>query len=288
MGFDWDHAKTFLAVVEEGSLSGAARVLGQTQPTVSRQIAALESTLNTTLFERTGRSVMLTPFGADLVDHVRAMAQGADMVALAAMGQSRSIEGQVRITAAELMSALVLPPLVNEIGAQAPKLEIDLVADNGLRDLIRREADIAIRHARPEQPNLFARRLRDETMLFCASQDYLEKAGVPTRESLRGHQIVSYVDADRMLGHLAPLDLGLTRENLRFTSSSQGVVLQMVRAGLGIAILPAQSIMAFPDIAPVLTEIDAFKLPTWLVTHGELKTSRRIRLVFDHLAKRLS
>ncbi|WP_424971170.1 LysR family transcriptional regulator [Dinoroseobacter sp. S76] len=288
MEFDWDHAKTFFAVVEEGSLSGAARALGQTQPTISRQIAALEAALNATLFERTGRSVMLTPFGADLLDHVQAMARGADLVSLAAMGQSRSIEGQVRITAAELVSALVLPALLTEISVQAPRLEIDIVADNGIRDLVRREADIAIRHARPEQPNLYAKRLRDESMQFCASPRYLESAGHPTPQTLSAHQIVSFVDADRLLSYLVPAGMPLSRANIRYTASSQYVALEMARAGLGIAILPTHAIAACPDLRPVLTEIEAFKLPTWLVTHSELKTSRRIRLVFDLLAERLS
>ncbi len=288
MGFDWDHAKTFLAVADEGSLSGAARVLGQTQPTISRQIGAFESSLNATLFERTGRSVALTQSGVELLDHVRAMARGADMVSLSALGQSQLVEGQVRITASELMSALVLPPIVTEIAKKAPSLEMDIIADNGVRDLVRREADIAIRHARPDQPNLFAKRLRDESMRFFASTAYLEAVGHPAKHSVSSHQILSFVDADRMLGYLLPLGLEITRANFRFTSSSQFVALQMARDGLGIAILPEKAAEKFPDLVPVLSEISVFKLPTWLVTHSELKTSRRIRLVFDHFSDRLS
>ena len=288
MSFDWDHIKTFLAVVDEGSLSGAARALGQTQPTVSRQVAALESSLNATLFERTGRSVALTPFGGELLDHVRAMARSADMISLSAMGQSQSVEGKVRLTASELMSAFVLPPLVKEISQQAPLLEIDVVADNGVRDLVRREADIAIRHARPDQPNLFTKRLRDERMRFYASKAYIEARGHPTKHNLSSHQIVSFVEADRMLSYLVPAGLELARENFRFTSSSQFVALQMARDGLGLAILPERAVGALPDLVPIEIDIGAFELPTWLVTHRELKTSRRIRLVFDHVGDRLS
>ena len=288
MTFDWDHAKTFMAVAEEGSLSGAARAMGQTQPTVSRQVAALEQSLNATLFERTGRSVTLTPFGIELLDHVRAMALGADRIALAAKGQAHSVEGQVRITAAELTAALVLPPILKDIGQQAPMLEIDVVADNGMRDLARREADIAIRHARPEQPNLIARRVRDEAMRFFASRSYLGASAQPTRQGLSSHQILSYVEAERMLGYLNPEGLALTRANFRFTSSSQLVVLEMARQGLGIAILPERVAERFPDLVPLLPEMEAFRLPTWLVTHSELKTSRRIRLVFDVLAANLA
>lgn len=288
MSFDWDHAKAFLAVADEGSLSAAARALGQTQPTISRQIAALETSLNATLFERTGRSVALTPFGAELLDHVRAMARGADRIALSAQGQSQAVDGQVRITASELMSALALPPILKDIGAQSPSLAIDVVADNGVKDLTRREADIAIRHARPDQPNLFAKRLRDERLRFLASSGYLEKAGHPTTQNLSLHQIVSFAEPERMLGYLAPFGMNLTRANFRFTSTSQFVALQMARDGMGVAILPERTIEAFPDLMPVMEEIDAFMLPTWLVTHSELKTSRRIRVVFDHLADRFS
>jgi len=288
MSFDWDHVKTFLAVVDEGSLSGAARALGQTQPTVSRQVAALETSLNATLFERTGRSVALTPFGSELLDHVRAMARSADMISLSAMGQSQSVEGQVRLTASELMSAFVLPPLLKEISQQAPLLEVDVVADNVVRDLVRREADIAIRHVRPDQPNLYTKRLRDERMLFYASNAYIEAWGHPAKHSLSSHQIVSFVEADRMLNYLVPAGLELTQANFRFTSSSQLVALQMVRDGLGLAILPERAVGELPDLVPIEIDIGAFELPTWLVTHSELKTSRRIRLVFDHLSDKLS
>lgn len=288
MDFDWNHAKTFLAVAVEGSLSSAARKLGQTQPTVSRQIAALEKALNTTLFERTGRSVELTQFGVELLDHVRAMERGADMVSLSAAGEAQSVEGQVRITASELMSAFVLPTIIRDIARQAPLLAVDLVVDNGIKDLVRREADIAIRHARPDQPNLFAKRVKDESMRFFASKNYVEHFGRPSKANLSSHQIISFVEADTMLGYLLPAGLELTSSNFRFTSSSQFTALQMTRDGLGISILPERAAMQFPDLTVVVEELDAFKLPTWLVTHSELKTSRRIRLVFDHLAEALS
>jgi len=288
MSFDWNLAKTFLAVADEGSLSAAARTLGQTQPTVSRQIAALEYSLGITLFERTGRSVALTQAGVELLDHVRSMASGANMLALAASGRSQSIEGKVLITASELMSAYVLPPILNDLSQQAPLLEIDLVADNGMRDLLRREADIAIRHARSDQPGLVARRVRDQVMRFYASPDYLEIRGEPTEDELSAHQIISYIEADRMLDYLLPVGLNLRRENFRLSSSSQVVALQMARAGLGMIILPDQIATTIPNLVPTLTTLKSFTVPTWLVAHRELRTSRRIRRVFDHLADNLS
>ena len=287
MSFDWNLARTFLAVADEGSLSAAARALGQTQPTISRQIAALEAALGITLFERTGRSVALTPAGVDLLDHVRTMSGGADMVMLAASGNSQSIEGQVRITASELMSGHILPPLLADLRRQAPALDIQLVADNGMRDLMRREADIAIRHARSDQPNLVAKRLRDKVMRFYASQDYLDSKGEPAAADLSGHQLISYIDPDRMLDYLLPVGLKLTRASFRLSSSSQLVALQMARAGLGMIIIPDRIAQSIPGLVPVLTSIEPFRIPTWLVAHRELRTSRRIRLVFDFLADNL-
>ncbi|MEH6741074.1 MAG: LysR family transcriptional regulator [Sulfitobacter sp.] len=288
MTFDWNLAKTFLAVSDEGSLSAAARVLSQTQPTVSRQIAALEEALGVTLFERTGRSVELTHSGIELLDHVRAMAIGANMVSLTACGQSQSIEGQVRITASELMSAYILPAVLQDISNQAPSLEINVIADNGVRDLVRREADIAIRHVRPDQPNLLMRRVCDQTMRFYASPDYLRKRRQPTKTNVSIHQIISFVDEDRMLDYLRPIGLDLTKANFRFSSSSQLVALEMARRGLGMIIAPDWIAQGLTDFVHVLDEVEPFKIPTWLVTHSEMRTSRRIRLVFDHLVDRLS
>ena len=288
MSFDWDLAKTFLIVAEEGTLSGAARTLGQTQPTIGRQIAALEKSLDVTLFERTGRSIILTPFGIELLDHVRAMARGADMVSLSAMGESQSVEGKVRITASELLSAFVLPPILRELREKAPLLEIDVVADNGLRDLTRREADIAIRHTMPEQPNLFTRRVLDEHIRFFASAGYIEQAGEPTQQNLSSHQIVSYVETERMLGYLLPMGLDLGPANFKFNSPSHFVVLELVRNGFGVAALAERSASQFDDLVPVMNDLGPFDLPTWLVAHSEVKTSRRVRTVFDHLAEALS
>lgn len=287
MSFDWNHAKAFVAVVDEGSLSAAARVLGQTQPTVSRQISALEEALDITLFERTGRAVHLTAAGVELLDHVRTMAAGADMVALAASGQSQSIEGQVRVTASEVMSAYILPPILGTMAEIAPRLKVELVTDNSVRDLTRREADIAIRHSRPEQPNLIARRLRDLEMRFYASAPYLDRCGIPEMTDLSGHHIISYAEVDQMIGYLSPAGFAVSADQFRLSTSSQCVACEMARRGMGMIILPKRVAAEMPDLTGVFSEAEPFTVPTWLVTHTELRTSRRIRLVFDHLAAHL-
>ncbi len=285
--FDWNQARAFLATAREGSLSGAARALGLTQPTLSRQVAALEQELGVMLFERTGRSVTLTQAGIEMLDHVQSMAEAASRITLTASGQSQTIDGQVRITASDLMSAYVLPPALKQLRSTAPLLELDVVADNNVRDLLLREADIAVRHVRPTQPNLVARLLREETARFYATRSYLETHDDELKRDsdMSGHQFISFVDSDSMLEYLLPVGLKLTRSNFRLGSQSGIVAWEMARNGLGIAVMSDEIARKFDEFEPVLNDVAPFVFPTWLVTHRELHTSRRIRLVFDHLAE---
>ena len=199
--------------------------------------------------------------------------------------RSQSIEGQVRITASDMMSAYVLPPAISQLRAVAPLLEIDIVATNDIRDLLRREADIAIRHVRPVQQDLIARLVREETAHFYAARSYIEARGAPTLAGgLVEHDFVGFGDNDRMLDYLKPLGLGLTRDNFRLGSEAGVVTWEMVRNGLGITVMSERIAAQFPGIERVLAEVDPFVFPVWLTTHRELHTSRRIRLVFDLLA----
>lgn len=285
LSFDWNQARSFLAVAEERSLSAAAVALGVTQPTISRQIAALEDELNVILFERAGRSVTLTRTGQDLLDHVRTMATGANMLSLVASGQSQTIEGQVRVTASDMTAAYLLPHFLTRLRDAAPHLEIDIIADNNVRDLLLREADIAIRHVRPEQPNLISKLVSEDAARFYAVRSYVERHGYPTPGGdLTEHQFVSFGNVDRMLTYLTPLGLNLTRKNFRYVSKSQIVEWEIARSGHGIAIMTDKIAQKFPEFEPILTEIERFTIPTWLVAHRELNASRRIRLVFDLLA----
>ncbi|MDX8354722.1 LysR family transcriptional regulator [Cognatiyoonia sp. IB215182] len=289
ISFDWNQARAFLAVAEEHSLSAAAEVLGVTQPTITRQIAALEKELRVVLFERTGRSVSLTPVGLTLLEHVRTMAGGANMVSLAASGQAEDIEGLVRISAADMTAAYILPPILDQLKDIAPKLELEILAENKLSDLLLREADIALRHARPEQPDLFAKLVCEDTARFYAVAKYTENFGQPRlKDDPSHHQFVSFGDVEGMLGHLTALGLTLTKQNFRYASQSQIVEWEIARHGHGIAIMTDRIACKFSDFQPVLTEIEPFTISTWLVAHRELQSSKRIRLVFDLIAESLS
>ncbi len=286
VSFDWNQARAFLATAEEGSLSAAARALGQTQPTLSRQVAALEEDLGVTLFERVGRSLTLTQAGLELLDHFRAMGDAAGRISLAASGQSQAIDGHVSITATNMLATLHLPPVLKRIREAAPGITLEIVAANEIRDLMRREADIAIRHARPEQPDLIARLVGETTAHLYASPDYLDRIGRPESPGdLSDTEWIGFGDVDRMLPVLNGLGLPLTADNIKLTSESGTVMLELVRQGLGITIFTRDVGTLNPDLERVLPDLEPIVVPVWLVTHRELHTSRRIRLVFDMLAE---
>ncbi len=289
INFDWNQVRSFLATAEKGSFSAAARVLAQTQPTVGRQVAALERSLGVTLFERVGKSLNLTSAGEELLVHVREMADVASRISLAATKQSQTIEGQVRITASDVMSAYQLPPILRQIRLAAPRLEIDIVAANDLRDIQRREADIAIRHVRPTQPDLIAKLVAEATAHFYASPSYLDQVGRPRSEAeLANLDFVSFGDVDTMVGFLQPAGIPVTTQNFRIGSKSGIVSWEMVRQGFGISVMSDDVAAITSGVERVLPEREPFKFPIWLATHSELHTARRIRFAFDLLAEQLS
>ncbi|MEM7169717.1 MAG: LysR family transcriptional regulator [Pseudomonadota bacterium] len=289
ISFDWNQIRAFLAVADRGSLSAAARVLSLTQPTVGRQISALEQALGVVLVERTGRSVTLTPTGQDLVEHVRVMADAATKVSLAASGHSQTIEGLVTITASDVMCTYTLPRILQRLSEFAPMLEVHLIADNQIRDLLRREADIAIRHVRPDQADLIARLVQEPTAHLYASEDYLSQRGWPkTKEDLRHHDFIGLSDNERMIAHLRNLDINVTPENFLYGSNSGVAAWELVKQGLGVLVMADDVAQGTDGIERLLPDMEAIQFPVWLTTHRELRTSRRIRVAFDFLAKELA
>lgn len=283
--FDWNHVRAFLATAEHGTLSAAARRLRLTQPTLGRQIAALEADLGLLLFERVGKSLQLTQAGREMLSHVRDMGTAATRLSIAATAQSQGIEGRIRVTASDVFSAFVLPPALAELRARAPRLEIEVLAANDIQDLMRREADIAIRHVQPDQPDLIARRVRDATARFYASTSYIAARGRPSSiPDLARHDFVGFGDNARMLAHLRPLGLPISDANFRIGSSNGIVAWTLVRQGFGISIMSDEVAALCPEVELILPDMAPVTFPIWLTTHRELHTSRRIRLVFDLLA----
>lgn len=286
--FDWNHARAFLVTALEGSLSAAARKLGQTQPTLSRQVAALEAHLGVTLFERVSKRLVLTETGRDLLEHVRAMGEAAGMLSLNASGRSQAIFGQVRISASEMVSAYLLPPIVESIREQYPEIEVDVVVSNQLSDLRRREADIAIRHVRPEQPELFARKVRDSSAHLYASKAWIRRHGRPrTPDDLCEAVFVGGDDRSRFIEVLARMGVGITPDQFRLTTESSVVGWEMIKRGLAVGGMLKEIADLTPGVEQLLPDTPPIPVPYWLCTHRELHTSRRIRLVFDLLAQEL-
>ncbi|MCF6433451.1 MULTISPECIES: LysR family transcriptional regulator [unclassified Leisingera] len=283
--FDWNQARAFLATAEEGSLSAAARALGLTQPTLSRQVAALEDSLGVTLFERTSRALLLTQAGTQLLEHFRSMGEAANRIAIAATGQSEAVTGHVAIACTNGMATFYLPEILKKLQAQAPDLQIEIIASNEISDLRRREADIAIRHSRPQDENLFAKRLKDTTAHLFASSDYLEAVGRPSNPAdIAKLQFVGAEYPEHMLGMMASRGLNLTVANFNYSTASVTMALELMRAGLGIGVLPIDVGAAHPELEDAYPDFEPIEIETWLVAHRELRTNLRIRLVFDLLA----
>ena len=288
INFDWNQARAFLATAEEGSLSAAARALGLTQPTLGRQVSALEDRLGVVLFERDGRGLVLTQTGSELLEHLRVMGEAAERLSLCASGQSKEIEGHVSITASDVFSAVQLPPILKKLHRIAPGIDVEIVASNEVRDLKRREADIAIRHVRPETPDLIAKKLGDFAGHFYAATEYLNRVGRPVSTEEFGElDLIAFDPRERMIRHLADMGLTFTLKNIHHSSESGLVVWALAKEGLGVTPMSERIGDATPGMERVMPELPSMTIPAWLVTHRELRVSRRIRLVFDFLAAEL-
>ncbi|MFK7855873.1 MAG: LysR family transcriptional regulator [Granulosicoccus sp.] len=287
--FDWNHARAFLVTAEEGSLSAAARALGLAQPTLGRQVNALEEELGVVLFDRAGGKLVLTPSGHELLEQSRFMAEAANRMSLIALGQSQQLKGTIRVSASEVYSAFLLPGILAKLRAAEPGIHIDIIASNTEVDLSRREADIAVRNFRPTQKELIAKKIRDDSGRLYASKAYLDKITLPDGSiDLQQAVFIGFADTRLIIEWLNGAGMPVTQDNFAITTESYLVHWEMVKCGLGIGVMPEMIgdkettlRRAFPDLAP-------FIFPIWLVSHRELKSSRRVRIVFDLLAKELS
>ena len=285
---DWNHVRSFLAISEAGSLSAAARELGLTQPTLGRQLAALERELGVALFERIGRGLSPTPTAQALLEHARPMGEAAGRLALAANGRSQVIEGPIRITASEVYAAHVLPPVIAALRSAYPGISVEIIATNRAADLLRREADIAIRNFATTEPELIARKVAEDRGRPYATPDCITRLKHP-----RGWTDLAATDFVGV-GDAAAFVEGLRRFGiegaapLMVQADSHEVHWALVRQGLGVGFTTETIGDAEPAVRRVLPDIAPVIFPVWLATHRELHTSRRVRVVFDLLAEALS
>lgn len=288
VNFDWNRARAFLVTAEEGSLSAAARALGVAQPTLGRQVSALERELNIILFQRVARGLELTASGLELLEHVRKMGEAASNVSLTAFGQSQSIEGTIRISASETYAAMLLPKIIAKIRKMEPLIKIEIIAANTTSDLRRREADIAIRNYRPTEPDLIAKKIRDVPARLYATQQYLASIGNPRHpQDCSKADFINLSNDNLLMDTLNGLGFTLTPKNFPISTENFLVNWECVKQGLGVGILDGNIGDREQLVVRALADFKPLVFPIWLVAHRELSTSRRIRTVFDILASEL-
>lgn len=286
--FDWALVHSFLAVLDAGSLSGAAKQLGALQPTLSRQVAALEAQLGAPLFERTGRGVAPTALALAIADDARAMQAGADRLRQRLTRQRARTTGTVRITTSEIAACYLLPPVLAALQQAEPGIQVEVVASNQIANLLRREADIAVRMVRPAQASLVARKLADIAVTACAHESYLARAGIPRRpEELVHHRLVGYDSDDTMLRGFAALGLPIGREQFALRTDDQVTYGRLVAAGAGVGFVAAYNLPWLSGVVPVLPMLRVPPLPCWLAVHREIRGSALVRRTFDFLAERI-
>jgi DNA-binding transcriptional LysR family regulator len=287
--FDWNRARAFLVAAEEGSFSAAGRALSIAQPTIGRQVAALEEELGVALFERIGNVLTLTSSGLDVMDHLRSMGDAATRVSLTAAGKSLSVDGTVCITASELIAAHILPPIIGRMRRTHPGIEIEIIASNNARDLRRREADIAVRNFTPTQPDLMAKKIADRNARLYATPAYLKRIGHPSSPAGLSHaEFFGFDRTELMIKGLRALGVELSPKNFPIITDNHLVQWELAKQGVGICIVMDEVGDAEPRVRRVLPKLPPIAVPVWLATHRELHTSRRIRVVFDLLADELS
>jgi DNA-binding transcriptional LysR family regulator len=288
ISFDWSLVRSFLAVLEQGSLLGAARLLQSSQPTIGRHIAELETQLGLALFDRTGRGLLPTDAALRLAEAARVMQSGADQLARSAIGADRSTSGTVRISASQPVACFVLPPLLSQMRLSLPDVQVELVASNSVSNLLKREADIAVRMVQPEQATVIARRVGKVALKACAHQDYLRRRGIPRQPAdLLEHHLIGEDRRDEILKAFAAGGVPVAREQFAFRTDDLIVVWQAVRAGLGIGFVSEHLVRTDPAVVPVLPKLKIEPLPVWLAVHREIRTSKRIRAVYEYLAEAL-
>ncbi len=286
--FDWDLSRTFLSVLETGSLSAAAKKLKSSQPTVGRHIATFEDQLGVTLFNRTGRALIPTPAAYNVAEHAKAMLKAAAQISLAASGHSETLEGTVRITASEIVATYGLPPIIARLLAEEEGLEIELVASNSTENLLLREADIAIRMHQPEQPDLIARKIGDLAIGLYAHRSYLDHAGEPrSLEELGEHVFLGYDTSDLIIRGVRQFGVEVSQSDFRFRVDDQVTYAEAIAAGVGIGASASIAMKGRTDIVQVMPQAPIPPIPMWIAAHQELKTSALVRRVFDRLAKDL-
>ena len=280
----WEHYRSLLAVLTEGSLSGAARMLGMTQPTLGRHISALEAAFGQKLFTRTQAGLQPTDAALALRGYAQAMHNTAAALEREASSQGRGIRGTVRVSASEIIGVEVLPKALAQLHCDHPLLKIELVPTNRVQDLLQREADIAVRMAPPRQQALIARRVGQIEIGLFAHAGYLARRGTPAAlADLKHHSLIGF-DQDTPFLRAARAKFSFwDRKAFALRSDSDLAQLALIRAGAGIGVCQVALARTGSGLVRVLPSAFSLALETWVTMHGDLRGSPRCKVVFDAL-----
>ena len=286
---DWHLFRAFLAVVREGSLSSAARTLGATQPTMGRQVAALEASLGVRLFTRSIDGLSPTEAGLRLIPSAEAMAAAAEAALRSVSGDVDEEGGTVRIAASEIIGNEVLPSILVDFHARHPQTSVELALSNRNEDLLRGDADIAVRMVRPTQGGLVAKRIGRIDCGLYGHSCYLKGRAMPrSLLDLGKHALIGYDRNPAYARMIEKMGVTWTRDMFAFRSDSELAQLAALRAGFGIGASQLGIARRDRNLVPVLHTTLLFSMDVWLATHRDLRGDRRIRMVFSHLALELA
>ncbi len=286
---NWEWYRTFLKVMETGSLSAAGREMGLTQPTVGRHIDSLETALALKLFTRSFDGFAPTGAALELRPYAASVAATAAALLRVASSHGSGVRGTVRLTASEVIGVEVLPPILSKLRSEHPELVIELVLSNKVDDLLQREADIAIRMFRPTQDALVAKRVGDIELGLYAHKRYLAAHGSPkSMEKLSGHAIIGFDHETAFIRKMQNQFPVFTRAALAFRADSDLAQLGAIRAGFGIGV--CQSALAAKDkgLVRVLESHFSVTMDTWIAMHEDLRESPRCAVTFAALAAGLT
>src|SRR5512135_854171 len=286
---DWQTFRSFLAVMSEGSLSAAARKLALTQPTIGRHIDQLETGLHLSLFTRSQSGLIPTQAARELLPHAQAMASAAEALVRASSGAAAEERGTVRLTASVVIGGEVLPPILTAFHEKHPGVAIELVLSDITQNLLRRDADIAVRMARPKQEALVTRKIGRVALGLFAHRRYLERHGTPhSIADLSQHALMGFDKETGVVRALRLVGLKLDREMFSLRSDADLALLSALRAGYGLGVCQIGIARRDPNLVQVMHGAFKFELDMWLVMHKDLRNTRRVRLLFDHLSEELS
>ena len=284
----WELYRSFLAVLKEGSLSGAARALGVAQPTVGRHVAALEKSLRLALFTRSQTGLIPTDAALSLRSFAESMQSTAAALERAAASQGAGVRGTVRVTASDVIGVEVLPPIVAALRDSHPDLTVELVLSNRVQDLLRREADIAVRMVRPRQELSVARRIGQIEVGLHAHRRYLTQHGTPRSfADLAKHSLIGFDQATAFIRNASKALAGWRREAFAMRTDSDLAQLALIRSGAGIGACQAAIARRDDALVRILPKQFSLSLETWVTMHEDLRNSPRCRVTFDALVKGL-